>query len=374
MVAPSKISLPTARDRDLGLVLLFVSAATYFAVPPLVYEFGLSKGTAAMFSTPIGAILMIMGLAATFLSRKVITVEEGLVKVKDGFLARPLRLKYEEPPTFKLSGFEEESNGRSDEIWTVHMAEQGRQYLIDRRVGQQIASRNLAERLAKAVRGSLIESYDGNTYNFDADELDLSFVERVDRYPEMLGQEVEEPSDKVVSFDRTDRGLKVTWCYFRSGLLFELFCVAAALIAAAFVPLPGGPDGQGFSLFDAEMAEGDYRYFIGVGVFTVVSLILLAGYRNTLELITNKRVQSRTSVWGIPLSGGRIALDKLEHVGVSVTSRGPYLQLISDHKILRQRMPATNIARWLGWEFRNHLAAHKPTEMAVEQSVEMSVL
>jgi len=365
------ISLPTYRDRDLGLVLVFLSAVFYFIVPPLAGEFGLEKGTVTMFSTPFGTLLLLAGVAASLFSRKRITVEDGCVRIKDGFLAPALRLKYGSTPAFRLVGFEEDRKGRPDEVWTVHMVDEGKQYLIDRRVGQQMESRSLAERLAKAVRGSLIETQEGKSYTFKTEELDLSFVERLERYPQMLGAEVEEPADKVIELERTDSGLKVTWCFFRSSLLFELFCLSAFLVGAAFIPLPGGPTGQGFSLFDAEMAEGDYRYFIGVGVFTVVSLILLAGYRNTLELITPKRVQSRSSVWGIPVRNGRIPLDELEHVAVTVTSRGPYIQFISDRKILRERMPAANIARWLAWEFRSRLAQLTPESCDVEQSVEM---
>ena len=280
MAAP--ISLPTNRDRDLGLLLLFVSAVAYFGVPPLANEFGISKGTTALFSTPAGVLLMVVGIAATLFSRKIITVLENEVRVKDGFFTRPLHLRFKSTPTFKLSGFEEQGERRSDEIWTVHMVDEGRQYLIDRRVGQQTLSRSLAEKLTKAVRGSLIESHNGKSYTFSCEELDLSFVERVDRYPEMLGQEVVEPADKVVDFERTETGLKISWSFLRSSLLFELFCVTAFMVLAAFIPLPGGPQGKGFSLFEAEMAEGDYRYFIGVGAFTVVCVLLFAGDRNTL--------------------------------------------------------------------------------------------
>ena len=368
----STITLPTARDRDLGLVLLFVSAVTYFAVPPLAYEFGLNRGTVAGFSAPLGVVLMVLGILVTFFSRKKITVKDGVVRVHDGFFTHPLNLKYKSTPTFRLSGFEEEGDKRSGEVWTVHMLDDGKQYLIDRRRGEQTTSRALAERLAKAVRGSVIESHNHKSYTFGVEELDLSFVERVHRYPEMLGQEVPEPSDKVVDFKRTDDGLHLSWSFFRSGLLFELCCVTAFLVGAAFIPLPGGPDGSGFSLFDAEVAENDYRYFIGVGVFFVVSVFLLAGYRNAVDVILPKRVQSRTTVWGIPIRGGRIALDELEHVAVTVTSRGPYLQLISDKKILKERLPATNIARWVGWEIRKRLAELTPENtQGVEQSVEM---
>jgi hypothetical protein len=368
----TKISLPTYRDRDLGLVLLFLSAVVYFLAPPLANEFGFSKGSAALISMPCGALLMIAGILTFFASRKRIYVEEGLVRIKDGFFARQLRLKFEKTPAFKLSGFEENSNGRSAEVFTVHMVDEGRQYLIDRRIGEQAASRSLAERLAKAVRGPMIEAYEGSSYTFKADELDLSFVERVHRYPKMLGPKVQEPADKVVNFERQENGLRVRWSHLRSGLLFELFCVSAFLVAAAFIPLPDGPEGQAYSLFEIEMLEGDYRYFIGVGTFTAVSILLLAGYRNTIELIAPKRVQSRTSIWGIPIRGGRISLDDLENVAVTVTSRGPFLQFISDKRILRERMPATNIARWLGWEFRSYLAGLSPEKCEAEQSVEMN--
>jgi hypothetical protein len=354
------------------MILLFMSAVSYYAVPPLAFQFGLNRGLVAAYSAPLGVLLMVLGVAAVFLSRKRITVESDVVAVKDGFLAKPLRFKFSGSPTFKLSGFEEEDGKRSNEVWTVHMVDDGKQYLIDRRRGELTNSRSLAERLAKAVRGSVIETHEGKSYEFSTDELDLSFVERVHRYPEMLGQPVSEPSDKVVDFQRTDTGVKIQWSFFRSGMLFEIFCVSAFMIAAAFVPLPGGPEGQGYSIFDAEMADGDYRYFIGVGIFTLLSIFLLAGYRNTLEIIIPKRAQSRTTVWGVPVRGGRIALEDLEHVAVSVTSRGPYIQLISDHKILKERLPAINIARWVGWEIRKRLAEQTPEKVShIHQSVEM---
>jgi hypothetical protein len=368
----STISLPTSRDRDLGMLLLFVSAVTYYAVPPLAFEFGMNRGLVAAYTAPLGVLMMVVGFASVFFSRKRISVEDGLVKVKDGFFGKTLRLKYASTPTFKLSGFEEEDGRGSTEVWTVHMVDEGKQYLVDRRRGEQTASRSLAERLAKAVRGSVIETQDGRSYEFPLEDLDLSFIQRVHRYPEMLGQEVEEPAEKVVNFKRTENGLKFYWSFFRSGLLLELVCVAAFLLAAAFVPLPGGPDGNGFRLFDAAVQQDDYRYFIGVGVFTIVSILVLAGYRNTLELIIPKRAQSRTTIWGIPVRGGRIALEELEHVAVSVTSRGPYIQLISDKKILRERLPATNVAQWVAWEIRKRLAEQSPQKVAhIEQSVEM---
>lgn len=352
------ITLSTNRDRDTGVVLLFLSLVFYFVVPMLAQEFGYSRGTTALLSTPVGLLLMVTGLAAIFLSRKTVNVSPRQVTIKDGFLARPLCLRYETTPTVKLSVYEEQkANGRVDEIWTVHLIEGGRQYLVDRRAGQHSACRTLAERLAKATQGSLIETHDGQSHQFELAELDLPFVVRAEKYPSLMGQPVDEPADKVVNYRRDDQGIEVTWSFFRSGLLFELMMISACLLGAGFIPLPGGPQGKGFSLYDTERAQGDYRYFIAVGLFTALGLIVLAGYRSRIAITAKDGVVSESTVWGIPVRRGRIPLNKLEHVGVSINSRGPYLQLISDERILKEMLPSTHIARWLVWEFRRYLVA-----------------
>lgn len=351
------IILSTNRDRDTGVVLLFLSLVFYFMAPPLAQEFGLSRGTTALVSTPIGLLLMVLGIAGIFLSRKSIKVKPGQVTIKDGFLARSLHLGYETTPTIKLSVYEEQkSNGRVDEIWTVHLIDDGRQYLVDRRVGQHIACRSLAERLAKATQGSLIETHEGHSQKFELTELDLPFVVRAEKYPALMGQPVEEPADKVVNYRRDAQGIEVSWSFFRSGLFMELLTISACLVAAAFIPLPGGPKGQGFSLYDAERAQSDYRYFIAVGIFTVVAMLLLVGYRNRIVINPSEGATSESTVWGLVVRRGKIPLEKLEHVGVNINSRGPYLQLISDERILKEMLPSTHIARWLAWDIRQYLA------------------
>jgi hypothetical protein len=350
------ISMPTTRDRDTGVMLLFLSIVFYYAVPALAHEFGLSYGTTALLSTPLGLVLMVLGFSMLFLARKTISVQPGAVRIKDGFLARPLTLRFEGTPTLKLSVYEEEKNGRVDEVWTVHLIDDGRQYLVDRRIGQHMGVRSLAERLAKATQGALIEMHDGKAQKFELGELDLSFVERAEKYPALMGNAVEEPSDKIVKYRRDPSGIHVEWSFFRSGMLMEVIIIAAMLAGLAFIPLPGGSDGQGFSLYQAERQQDDYRYFAGVGAFTVLSLALLAGYRSRVELNPEGGALSQSTVWGIPVRTGKIPLAQLEHVGVSVTSRGPYLQLISDKKILKELLPSTHIARWLAWEMRQYLA------------------
>ena len=353
--------MSTSRDRDTGVVLVFLSLVLTFMVPPLAQEFGLSRGTTALFSTPIGMILAVLGFAGIFLSRKTIRVTSEQVTIKDGFLASALHLRYDTIPTIKLSVYEEQkSNGRVDEIWTVHLIDDGRQYLVDRRIGQHIACRSLAERLAKATQGSLIETHEGQSHKFELAELDLPFVVRAEKHPALMGQPVEEPSDKVVSYRRDEKGIEVSWSFLRSGLLVELLTISTCLVGAAFIPLPGGPKGQGFSLYDAERAQGDYRYFIAVGIFTVVACLLLAGYRNRIVINPNEGAISESTVWGLVVRRGQIPLDKLEHVGVNINSRGPYLQLISDEKILKEMLPSTHIARWLAWDIRQYLAQLGP--------------
>ena len=370
------ISLPTDRDRDMGLVLIFLSAVAYFILPYIALEFGVREGTARWVTVGLGTFFLATAVFIFTFSKKRIwlELEKQELRVKDGVFGRTIPLHWKEDPVFKLSSFEDESHGQPQEIWTVHLVSEGRQYLIDRRSEQQMVSRSLAERLTKVTGGKILEYQGGKSYHFSAEELELSYVERVARYPDLLGDEICEPPDKVVEHELTDRGVRVSWCFFRSGLLFEVFCVSAFLIIAAFIPIPGGPNGEGFSLFQAEVAQRDFRYFIGVGLFTGLSLFLLAGYRNTIELIMPKRIQSRSTIWGIPIRSGRISLEHLEHINVMLKSRGPYLQFISNDKLIRERMPATNIARWLAWEFRRALAGVEPAKCKIEQSVEMNSL
>ncbi len=348
------ISLPTHHDRDTGVVLLFLSLVFYYAVPALASQFGLSHGTTSLVSTPIGLLLMLLGISMLFLARNRIRVQPGLVSIKDGFLSKTLNLRYESTPTIKLSVYEEERRGRVDAVWTVHLIDDGRQYLVDRRVGQHIAVRSLAERLTKATQGSLIEVHDGKNLEFALEELDLPFTTRVLKHPTMMGTPVEEPHDKIVQYSQGPEGIEVNWSFFHSGMMLEILMVAACLVGAAFVPLPGGPDGNGFNLYEVARAENNYTYFAIVAAFAVVSMALLAGYRNRLRLDA-KGGSSQSTVWGIPVRGGKIPVGELEHVGISVTSRGTYLQLISDKRIITELLPSTHIARWLAWEMRQFL-------------------
>lgn len=367
------IAVPTSRDRDTGFVLLFLSMVVYFTVPPLAREFGLSLGTVSLISTPIGLILFVLGFSSVFLSRKKLTIEPNKIVVKDGFFQRALHLKFEKTPTFKLSGYEDEGKARSEEIWTIHLIDEGRQYLIDRRRDHHVASRTLGEQLAKAAGGSLIEVYDGKAFEFQTEELDLCFVQRAALYPDLMGRKVEEPSEKVIDFERAEKTLSVGWSYFRSSLMFEIIMISVFLVGVAFIPLPGGPDGQGFSLYEIERAEGDYRYFIGVAAFTFLALVALFGYRTRLEIVAPKSVRSVSKIWGLSVRSSTIPLRELEHISVSVTSRGPYLQLISDKRIVKERFPSAYVARWVAWEIRSFLTALDP-QHCQDASVEMSAV
>lgn len=357
------ISLPTQSDRDTGVMLLFLSLVSYYAVPVLAYEFGFRHGDTSVISTPVGLVLMLSGLAMLFLARKKIHVEPGQVRIKDGFLARPLHLRYESTPTIKLSVYEEERAGRVDQVWTVHLIDEGRQYLVDRRVGQHIAVRALAERLAKATQGSLIESCEGRNVTFELSELDLPFMARVEKHPFLMGSPVDEPGEKVVEYSHGADGIEVSWTFFRSGMLLEVILVAAMLLGAAFIPLPSWMSSDGVNLYHIARATGDYRYFLAVSAFAVVSMVALAGYRNRIRLDATAAV-SQSTVWGVPVRSFRIPLEELEHVGISVTSRGTYLLLISDKQIVRELLPSTHIARWLAWEMRQYLASQSGTNPA----------
>jgi hypothetical protein len=290
-----------------------------------------------------------------FLARKRIQVEPDRVIIKDGFLSKTLNLRYEATPTIKLAVYEDEHQGRVDQVWTVHLIDDGRQYLVDRRVGQHIAMRSLAERLAKATRGSMIENHEGKNITFELSELDLPFTARVEKYPLLMGTPVEEPSDKTVRYSRGATGIEVNWTFFRSGMLMEVVLLTGALFGMAFIPLPSWSEGAGTNLYHIAQTTRDYRFFYAISVFSVFSMALLAGYRNRIRL-DSKGASSQATILGFPVRTTRIPLDQLEHIGTSITSRGTYLQIISDKKIIKELMPSTHVARWLAWEMRQYLS------------------
>ncbi len=352
----ARIILPTRRNRDVGILLLFLAGVFFFIAPPLARQFGLNPGITVWWSSGLGFLLLAIGFPLVFLARKTISVENGSLVVRDGFFTPILRFPHGANPTYKLIGSEEDLEGAPKEIWTVHLFDGEKQFLIDRREGQQLACRALAERLAKATAGSLVEVHEGKSLEFETHELDLSFRDRVRRYPQLLGKAVHQPDSTALRLTKESDRLIFGWSFLTAALFFEVFLVVAMLFGFAFLPLPGGPDGLGITLYEIETQTGDYSYFIGVGLFAAASLLLIFGYRNRLSIERSGAVQLKATIWGLPVRSPSIPGGKLEHVAVSVTHRGPFLQLISDAVLVRERLPSLTAARWAAWEIRSFLA------------------
>lgn len=353
---PKTVTLPTERHRDTAIVLLFLSAVSYYIIPLLAQSFGLSRSKAALISTPAGIALTGLAVILFFFARKRVIIEPGKISIKDGLFARAQVFSIEAKPVVKLASYELEDGGHSQEIWTVHLSDQGHQYLIDSRKGsQQILARSLSEQLAKTLGANLIETSDGQPQEFRVEELDIPFIQRVQLYPSLLGHPVAQPTSLPCRYHRSDNTLKVSWSYLQSSLLLEVMGIAFLLLCAGFIPLPGNGEHR-LTLYGIAQFTGDYRYFIGVGLFAILSLILLGGYRTQLSLDLSQDVQARSSLWGLPIKRTTMALSELEQVGANLTSRGSYLLLVSDRHIVKTMMASTETARWLAWEIRDFLA------------------
>lgn len=348
-------SLPTKANHNLAIFLLFLSAVSYFIAPYLAQSFGYSAGKAALISTPAGAVLMLSGLVLLLFARKIIRIEQGSIQIKDGFLASPLTFSFKEIPVIKLSSYEDVNGKRSVSVWTVHLITKDQQYLIDRRIENQIWSRALSEHLAKSTGANLIEVLDGVPQEFNCSELDSSFIERIQKYPSLLGAAVAQPASKPTGYQQDEQGIKLSLSLFHSGLIVEIFMLGLLLTSIGFIPIPGGRDQASVSLYQIAGASGDYRYFQSVAAFTLISLVLLAGYKASIELSEKSGASAQIRIWGLPLRRTAIALDKLEQIGSAITSRGPYILLVSDEKIIKEMVSSSEYARWIAWEMKNFL-------------------
>lgn len=347
------ISIPTDANRDAGIFLLFLGAV---GVVPLYYLFvtlGLGR---SRWNWEIGAaaaiVVALLGIGLILFSRKHFLVREGSVTLKDGLFAPKMRYQWKGDPAVRLSSIEEEVGGKAQEVWLVNLVDGKYQYTLDRRPGQQIASRALAEMVAKAIGCPVIEKVDHQTeLRIERHELDLPFVERVQKYPQLMGQEVERPGHSDVEVEEKDDLRRYVWRITGTAMLFEVLGLFGVLLLVTLAPLPVGAEEESYSLLAIARQQGDYLYFYVLGAALLAVIAMLFGYRS--EIVANPQlISTRAMLWGVPFKSSSIPVSSLENISARLSSRGAYLQFISDERIITERLPDLDTAAWLAWQIR----------------------
>jgi hypothetical protein len=350
------ISVASEANRDGGIFLVFLglvgAVPLHYLVSQLLFrEASWDWRVGALF----GVALVFCGLWLIFFTRKRFLVGPGSVVIREGLWRRPIRYRWRESPRIRLRCNTEERGGEPVTVWQVSLVDGRYEYTLDRRPGQQLESRMLAELLAKAIGCPVVEKTEGGEVVIALEDLDLPFSERVKRDPRLLGECREQPRHNPIRLDRKGQEHIYSWSLFTSGLLHEISMFFLIALGLSLVPLSRESGELGLSLLDLARKTGDYTYFWAVGGIYGVALAVLKGYRVQVR-VGPEGAGTRILLWGLPLSQRFIPARELEEIGLCAEARGWFVHMISDTRILSVRLASKEVAGWLCSQLR-HLAA-----------------
>lgn len=295
------------------------------------------------------------GLLLGTLSFKTVLVSTALrqVHVKDGPLRRSLVFPWEDSPLVRLQALVSERDEHLQTLWLVKLACGGHEYTIDERRGHQLASRGLAEALARAIGCPLQErGEDGVEVRFEPDDLGLSFGARALRHPSLAGGSAQQPAGSRVRRVQRPQGTSFSWGFVTPSLLFGMLGVGLAFFLVSTVP-------AGFhqpSYYQVARATGDYHLYLILFATIAAGVGALAGFRVRLDLEA-RHVRLSETLWAIPLMRRTLPCETIEEVQVAHTVRGAVVKLVGETAMIEIRAGDAGVAAWIGQEVRSHLAA-----------------
>ncbi len=361
------ITVPTDRHRDLGLFMVFLGVVGTLPADFLFQWLGYD-GPQSFIAGTSGLCCLLLGLYFIGFSRKTFRIEPDAIFVKDGLFEKPIRYTWEEPPKLRLRSQEEDHGSRLAEFWLVNLIDGKRQYVLDKRLGNQMESRCLAEAIAKTIRCGVIEKSDHGEILVPLDELDLPFSERARRNPNLLGPIVDTPPQgSSIEKESQNDQLKFSWPLANSGLISEFLTVAIVVSLISVVPLfqakpnldkpTEEPARFNRSFWDLARQDGNYLFFIVSGGALALAYVGLFGYRKEI-IASPQRLSSTDRLWGIPLQRVQIPTEKLEEIWVRQSGRGTHIQFISDDHIIAGRTTSLETATWLASQVRHYYGGH----------------
>lgn len=293
------------------------------------------------------------GFLLGVLSNKTINIDATSVRVTDGFLHRALTFPREEGQSIRLQSILSERNERPQTTWLVKLVAGRHEYLIDERVGRQLESRGIAEGVARALGCPLREKDDeGTELSFPAADLDFPYVERVKRYPSLIGRAIAQPPNAGVTRLEKEGRLEFVWGIVTPSLLLSMLALGLVFLVVSAIP----PKANHMSYLEHARRTGSYQLFYLVGGVIVAALVFSAGYRLRLRL-SPKGIYLQKSIWGIPVLRHTLKLCEVEEVQMAHTVRGPVVQVLGDRKLIEFQASDDEVAQWLAHEIRVYLAA-----------------
>lgn len=345
----------TTSNQSRGVFLVFLGLIASW---PTLYMFDLwfTHAPRSLYDwAPAGLAATLLTIAGFYLivgSTKRICVNDERIGVKDGPLHPVLTFQWQGEKFVRLQSIISERDDRPQTTWIVKLVNDRHEYTLDERLGQQIESRGIAEAIAKTLGCPLMEkNEDGQDLAIEARDLDMPFSERVKRYPNLLGRPIAQPANAGVVRSDRNGGVQFSWGIVTGGLLAGMIGVGLLFFIVSAVP----PQADHPSYFAIARANGDYRIYYGVISVIMLALFVISGFRVRVTLDVTE-IDMAETLWGVEIAHCSIPNCEVEEVQVSQTVRGSKVQVVSDNALMQFRTGDMQVAGWLAYEIRTHLA------------------
>jgi len=360
------IDIPSGTNRDLGL---FIISIAIIAIYPVYYLANQAMGEERVppeYGIYLTAAFILWGVWLIYSCRRSFRIQNRnrTMQITDGWLNKGFTLHWDSLPAVKLTTFKDQMAARPIEYWLVNLVDGKKEFALARTVRNFIEIRALAEAISRTLQCPLVDAtYTEGPIQVDAQDINLPFRQRAQRYPAMLGPDIPRPASTGVKMTDAAGQRRFQWGVGSTGFMLEIIGVAALAIILSFLPIiPGLP-----SLARKSMQVGNFFFYQAMLVLIVLMVTAVAGFKATLVL-ESKGLTFSEDLWGLILLRKRILWDELEEIRMHQGIRGPEVHFIADETGIFFRMADADSARWITSEVRHYLldegAATIPADLA----------
>lgn len=362
------IYLPTDANRDFGLFLIFIGI---IATPPsywLFFWFTQKPFHDWRPSIFIGIIWVIVGILLICFSNKKIILSKSFIKISDGLFRKPFTIKWKNFPSIKLKYDEEERKGQIKEYWETSLLDGKLEYTIERREHHQLEARALGEKIAKFLMCPFIEKNDeGKETTIDPKDVDLSFRQRILKYPGLLRTPVDRPKNAILNIEERKGAILVSWGIQSTGILLDALLFTFFFLLFSILPMKEGS----LSFYEQCARRSDFFVFYAAGAIILILILVVLGYRARFHLSRYGAIFWVT-IWNIQMKKKKIMIDRIEEIRLTPSVRGPRVQVISDAEIISFRLFDRAASRWLSYQLQEYMMKNKEIEESSNEGYNIS--
>ena len=336
----------------IGAVPLYALAANiFFSQAEIEWRMGISAG--------------ILCIAAGYLfikySRRRFQVRlhpngQGSIETQEGLFRPAIRFDFSPGAKIQLAAASSDNGTSRGELIQVTLIDGDRYYLIDSRPHNRLQESCLiAEFLSRS--GSLkllLPRYDN--LELEPSDLDLSFCDRVKKYPTLISSEPQQPPGCPITVTDLNNGTdrRYSWGFRANGFIGQLLGLLMA--AAVFACLPLFKEDESYcSLLSLAVQTKNFTYFYAGGaVIAFVSLVLLG--LSVSMTVEGYRVNISRKLWGVTYKRRSLLVEQIEEIAAKERSSGCDVLIITEKDTVVINAANPSIANYLASDLRRFIA------------------